>query len=400
MNIVFINPEYPSQSGRGHGGIATYVYIMANALCNAGHHVNVLVREGTIVDNQNKKISYYEFNNSPVSSSLSFLSRRLNGTIHWEKGCSNAALELVLKLHGERHIDIVEVPEYGGLASQFCQPLPFSVVIDFHTPTVLIDSLNRTQRSYEKSKWYSYEKKAIKNGTAYKCPSLSLTKKVKTLYSIPSEQVTIIRNPIKPDDYKSINKKHIVKNNSNRFTILFSGRLERRKGAEIILRAIMGILDIHQSITIVFAGETNVDKSTNYRHKIECAVNAANRKRISFLGPLDREKLTMHIAQSDLFLAPSLFENAPYTILEAMVSKLPVLGADTDGINEIIKHRETGMLFSLTELDSLYSCLRELVHDEKLRNLLASNAYKYVCTHHNPIKIARETIEFYDTIRV
>jgi glycosyltransferase involved in cell wall biosynthesis len=108
----------------------------------------------------------------------------------------------------------------------------------------------------------------------------------------------------------------------------------------------------------------------------------------------------MQIARSDLFLAPSLFENAPYAILEAMVLKLPVLGSDTGGINEIIEHKKTGMLFSLTELDSLYKCINELVNNGNLRKSLALNAYRYVCSNHNPRKIAQETVEFYNTISV
>ena len=119
MNIALINPEYPSPAGQGHGGIATYVYTMANALCDTGQKVHVLVRKGTVTDNLNDSIKLHTFHNTPVAEPFSFLSRRFNSKIYWEKGCSRAAHDCILQLHNTSPLDIVEIPEYNGIASQF-----------------------------------------------------------------------------------------------------------------------------------------------------------------------------------------------------------------------------------------------------------------------------------------
>ena len=238
------------------------------------------------------------FHNTPVAEPFSFLSRRFNSKIYWENGCSRAAYDLILQLHKKSPLDIVEIPEYNGIASQFMQPLPFSLVINFHTPTVLIDELNLTVVTRQRKKWYEYEKNALKNATAFRCPSKSLLYKLKDIYPIQPDQVSVIHNPIPTYSFEAIKKKE-TKNNGQ-CEILFSGRLERRKGAEIILQAINNILDIDKNIHITFAGETEIGESAGYRQTIERTLDDEKRSRTWFLGPMDRDKLSLLFLKTHL----------------------------------------------------------------------------------------------------
>lgn len=396
MNIALINPEYPSPSGQGHGGIATYVYAMANALCDVGRKVHVLVRKGTVTDNLNDSIELHTFHNTPVVKPLSFISRRFNSKTYWETGCSRAAYDCILQLHKQSPLDIVEVPEYNGIASQFIQPLPFSLVINFHTPTILIDELNQTTVTRQRKKWYEYEKNALKNATAFRCPSKSLQYKLKDIFSIQPDQVSVIHNPIPTYSFEAIKKKEASAN--GHCEILFSGRLERRKGAEIILQAINNILDINKNIHITFAGETKIGESAGYRQAIERTLDDEKRSRTWFLGPLERDKLSLLYRRSEVFLIPSLFENSPYTLLEAMAARLPIVGADTSGISEIIDHNKTGFLFSLNNINELCTCLEELISSPDTREKLANNAYEHLIKNYSPESVAHQAIEFFESI--
>ena len=396
MNIALVNPEYPSPSGQGHGGIATYVYAMANALCEAGQKVHVLVRKGTVTDILNDSVTLHTFHNTPVAKPFSFLSRRFNSKIYWETGCSKAARDCILQLHKQSPLDIVEIPEYNGIASQFIQPLPFALVANFHTPTKLIDELNLTAVSRYRKKLYEYEKNALKNATAFRCPSNSLLYKLKDIFPIQPDQVTVIHNPIPTYSFEAIKKKETKAN--EHCDILFSGRLERRKGAEIILQAINTILDISKNIHITFAGETEIGESAGYRQAIERILDDKKRERTWFLGPMGREKLSLLYRRSDVFLIPSLFENSPYTLLEAMAARLPIVGADTGGINEIIDHNNTGLLFSLNNINELCACLEKLISSPETGDKLAHNAYEHLIKNYSPETVAHQAIEFYESI--
>jgi len=397
MNIVLVNPEYPYIDSRGHGGIATYIYAMADSMVEYGHKVSVLCRKGTIPDSHlNKGVKVYTFNFDSPSCIKSFFMRRYNEQIYWENGCSRAALNSVLKLHEHNPVDIVEIPEYNGLASSFSSHLPFRIVIAFHTPTILIDELNEVPISENRSKWYRYEKKALRNADAYRCPSNSLAEKIESLYSIRKKDITIIKNPLPSGIIKKINIKK--QKRQDRFDILFSGRFERRKGAHLLCENIKKILGIGEYIYITIAGATEISNHYNYQLLIENSLEENERKRVWFTGSAGEEKLALLYHRSDMLLMPSLFENSPYTLLEAMIAKLPVVAADTGGINEIITNNENGYLFSLKQPELMCDCIKKLYLYPEIGEKLADKAYNYINKHHNQRTIAQQTIELYNNI--
>lgn len=396
MNIALINPEYPSASFVDHGGIATYVYTMANAFSDLGHNVFVIAREGTLPDKLNPTISFHTFRHSPVAGLFSWWNKQFHDSLYWEQGCSQAARELVLSIYAKQGIDIVEIPEYNGIAYQFKQPLPFPVVITFHMPTELVDELNGVSLTKQHAQVYAYEKKAAKNGTAFRCPSNALSAKISGRFDLPSAHIEIIQNPIAALPPEAIAKRS--NKNAATFDIIFSGRLEPRKGAGIILKSINSLLDVSPNIQITFAGETRINNQMNYRDAIEHAIPQEKRKRVWFLGPVDRYRLTALLFQSDAFFIPSLFENSPYSLLEAMAARLPIVGAHTSGISEIIQHKYNGLLFSLDSPEQIGTCFRELITQPELREKIAGNAYDSVNKNHAPSAIAQQSIAWYNTV--
>lgn len=397
MHIALVNSEYPSLNGRGHGGIATYVYTMANALIAGGHNVSVLARKDTIPGNLHNSVSFYTYDFLSPSTPFSFISRIFNNKIYWERGCSKGALDVIKNLHKKTPINVVEIPDYNGLASQFRRVTPFSKVINFHTPSIIIDECNQVSASAKENRWYAYEKNALKNADAFRCPSKGLAERVNKLYAIPLKDISVIHNPISPKIFDKIKKMPVAKDETV-CEILFSGRLERRKGAEIILNAIKDILKIDEKIRVTFAGETEIGGSVDYRQIIERSLEPDERDRVWFLGSISREKLLLLYRRSDIFIIPSLFENAPYTLLEAMSARLPVVGADTCGINEMIQHEKTGLLFPLNNLEQLCTCVKNLFSNPELREQLVDNAYQHVNTYYNPEKIAEQAVDFYQTV--
>lgn len=76
--------------------------------------------------------------------------------------------------------------------------------------------------------------------------------------------------------------------------------------------------------------------------------------RIHFAGTL-HDELAMVIAYNavDILVAPSLADNFPYTILEAMLCGIPVVGFDVGGIPDLIKHMRNGYLAHYKDADDL-----------------------------------------------
>ena len=89
-----------------------------------------------------------------------------------------------------------------------------------------------------------------------------------------------------------------------------------------------------------------------------------------------------------IFVLPSLYEGHPKTILEAMACGASVVGADSPGIRELIRHGKTGYLCG-TDPQSIRVALEELLAHLTLRRELGSNARQYVVENYSLAKIGK-----------
>jgi len=392
LNIVLVNPEYPSPSGSGHGGIATYVYAMANALAGAANSAVVLAREGTVPDALAPGVSFHTFGHATAKRPFPPWDKLTKNDCAWEQGCSLAARETVLKLHGLTPIDCVEIPEYGGMAHQFTGALPFPVVVHFHTPTCLIDFYNNRRITRRDTRRYAFEAEAISRAVSYRCPSGALKTEVCRRFRIRESGVAVIPHPLDiapfwPPPRAAAPKKTI--------DILFAGRLERRKGGEILARDAGRILSLDPRIRLTVAGETEMGEAGGFGDAVREAAAAANRDRIGFTGQIGRDELLRLYRSSDIFIMPSLFENAPYALLEAMAAGVPVIAARTGGIPELVSHGENGLLFDLDGSDGLVESIKKFIASPAMAAQCAERARRLVAGTCAPGRIAKLSTEFY-----
>jgi len=91
--------------------------------------------------------------------------------------------------------------------------------------------------------------------------------------------------------------------------------------------------------------------------------------KIRFLGPLYDEGLQrLAFAASDLFVFPTLADNHPLVLLEALACGTPVVSFDVGGVPEIVRHVETGYLAKYKDSTDLANGITMLLGNDKLRN--------------------------------
>jgi glycosyltransferase involved in cell wall biosynthesis len=76
------------------------------------------------------------------------------------------------------------------------------------------------------------------------------------------------------------------------------------------------------------------------------------------------------LADSDIFVLPSLVENQPVSILEAMAHALPVVATPVGGIPEQVVDGETGMLVPPADAGALAGALERLCADPERRRAM------------------------------
>lgn len=86
--------------------------------------------------------------------------------------------------------------------------------------------------------------------------------------------------------------------------------------------------------------------------------NLPNIRPLGFIAPAD---MAQYYSAADTFVAPSLADNLPYTVLEAMGCEVSVVASRVGGIPEEVEDGKTGKLFSPGSWQELGAALNELL---------------------------------------
>ncbi|EKD56890.1 MAG: phosphatidylinositol glycan-class A, partial [uncultured bacterium] len=80
------------------------------------------------------------------------------------------------------------------------------------------------------------------------------------------------------------------------------------------------------------------------------------------------------LANSDIFVLPTLFEGMSNAILEAMASKLAILTTNISENRELITHNQNGILVKTKSSREIKLWLEKVIDDQKLRLFLGEKA--------------------------
>ncbi len=150
--------------------------------------------------------------------------------------------------------------------------------------------------------------------------------------------------------------------------IAFVGTLVWHKGAHVLLNAVRTLPTAAYELKIFGNPDVFPDYSARLR------AQAAGLP-VRFMGAFDREQTANVYAQIDVLVVPSLWlENSPLVIHEAFMAGIPVVGARTGGIADLIDEGRTGLLYDPRSPADLGVQLRRLTERPDLLAALMEGA--------------------------
>jgi glycosyltransferase involved in cell wall biosynthesis len=144
----------------------------------------------------------------------------------------------------------------------------------------------------------------------------------------------------------------------DRVVITVVSRLVRHKGYPELLAAMAGV----PAELWVVGERLESDHGENMEPYFAASGLGDRVRRLGY-----RRDVAAILAASDIFVLPSHFEGLPMSVIEAMLSGLPVVATDIRGPREQIVEGETGFLVPAARVAPLAAALLRLVEDASLR---------------------------------
>lgn len=183
-----------------------------------------------------------------------------------------------------------------------------------------------------------------------------------------SERIRIIPNYVDTDAFAPTGE------STDSRRLLFVGRIAAEKNLDSLLKAIE---PLSVELVLIGEGKQRPELQQKFSHLSE---------RVVWEGNIPNSSLPAYMNGSAIFVLPSLYEGHPKALIEAMSCGMPVIGADSPGIREVIEHGHNGYLCG-TDPESVRHAIGHVLSKADLRAKLGRNARKFVLNHYSLDKI-------------
>ena len=167
------------------------------------------------------------------------------------------------------------------------------------------------------------------------------------------------------------------------------GTICHRKNQNHFIRA-MDSLAQERKFKIIFLGQT--DNSPYNREFLELI---RERPWCEYAGFADRTNLKTYYQSATFVVLPTLEDNCPMVVLEAMAAGVPVLASNVGGLPDLIEHEQTGLFCDPQQMEGFCEGVARLLDDRPLAQQIVTNAKARAKECFYPKVIAQRHLEIY-----
>lgn len=352
----------PYDIARG-GGVQEHVLAQAKGLQQRGHNVKILtpkvrhqesVFNGVIYIGSSTKVK------TPIKTSL-------------ELGASFSRDQVDDVLAAE-DFDILHIhePEVPLLGAQIVAKAQCPVIATFHAihpQTPMGRTIESLRIPYSRSIFAN-----LAELTAVSDPAAQFVRER------TKREVHIIPNGIDLTKYSFAGKSKPPTEK----TILYIGRLEKRKGIMYLLKAYAELVQHRSDVSLQLVGEGELKDS------LKDFVRSNKLPRVKFLGYVDESKKLELLRKATVFCSPALYgESFGIVLLEAMASGAVTVAGDNQGYSSVMRGTGRQSLVNPKNTDEFWRRLDVMLDDQALRAAWLNWAQSYVVQFDYPRVIDR-----------
>ena len=173
-------------------------------------------------------------------------------------------------------------------------------------------------------------------------------------------------------------------------TILCIGFVGKRKNQNAFIRA-LDPLAATKKFRVLFLGEAPKEDP----YVAEFFELLATRPWCTHGGFADRDTLKGYLKTAAMLALPSIEDNCPMVVLEAMAAGLPVLAANVGGLPDLVEDGRNGVFCNPLEPESMARGVARLLENQQEADALAKTAKELARERFHPLAIARRHVEIY-----
>jgi glycosyltransferase involved in cell wall biosynthesis len=149
-----------------------------------------------------------------------------------------------------------------------------------------------------------------------------------------------------------------------------------------------------QHFELLFAG--GISKPDPYVQEFRRFVD--ERPWCRYLDAVDQGKLKILLKGASLMVLPSLEDNCPMAVLEAMAAGVPVAAAAVGGIPELIDHGKMGLLFNPLDPASMAAATDRILNSAGEAEKFGATAQKVAKQRFDPEHVASAHLAVYSEV--
>lgn len=389
MHIAMWAPLWPLK--HANNGIVTFVHCLTQELAAMGHRVSVFAP----LNDESASLPSVHWVNLSANGWRDRVMRRLRGPQDPVPAFGATIAAAMRTVHRRDPIDIVEMEESFGWFGEVERVTGIPTLVKLHGPAFLSYTEQELSMPGPQAR-VAREGEVLARARAIAAPSRSTLSDAVTRYALTPRIGEHVVNPMAGDPDTPLWRAE----QCDPDTLLFVGRFDRRKGADLLLQAFERLARERPRLKLVLVGPDRgmampSGESLDFASYCAQTLSPETVRRIDYRGSVSNSDVGLLRVRAALVIVASRWENQGYAGLEAMLQGCPIVSSDAGGCPETIVPGQTGLLFRSGDADDLRDKIAAMLDDRAAAAAMGTAGRRYVLEHHAVRKVAEQSLDLY-----